>query len=171
VEPVRPGVQVLAQALGLDVPQSEQGPGRDLRLGVAGAQRGPFGQDLGGHRDELVHHVALVGPQRGRGADQVAEAPQRRGGPAGIVLTGQPAGHAAELAVQDRQRGVDRRDLRIGQPGPERRHRGLQAVQDERLLGGEVVEDRLLRYPAGLRDIRHAHRVEAVLHEHPRRGV
>jgi len=58
---------VLAQAPGLDVPQPEQSPGRDLRLGVVRAHPGPVGQDLSGHGCELVHHVALVSPQRGRG--------------------------------------------------------------------------------------------------------
>jgi hypothetical protein len=56
-------VQVLRQGLELNAPQPEQGNGRDLRLRVVRAQAGPPGQDLGGHRDELVHHVALMGPQ------------------------------------------------------------------------------------------------------------
>jgi hypothetical protein len=49
VEPGGRGVQVLAQALGLDAPQPEQGPGGDLRLRVFRAHPGPHGQDLGGH--------------------------------------------------------------------------------------------------------------------------
>jgi hypothetical protein len=53
------GVQVAAEAVGLDAPQAEQGPGRDLRLGVGGAHRGAGGQDLGGHGRGLVHHVGL----------------------------------------------------------------------------------------------------------------
>ena len=53
-------VQVLAQAVGLDVPQPEQGPGRDLRLGVTRVHPGPRGQDLGSHGHELAHHVGLV---------------------------------------------------------------------------------------------------------------
>jgi hypothetical protein len=49
----RPGaVQVFRQALELDAPQAEQGGGRDLRLRVIRAHRGPPGQDLGGHGDE-----------------------------------------------------------------------------------------------------------------------
>ena len=69
-------VQVLAQALGLDVPPAEQGPRRDLRLGVLAliparaARSSP-------PRTRLVHHVALVGAQRGCDADQVAEPADR----------------------------------------------------------------------------------------------
>jgi hypothetical protein len=56
-------VQVSRQGLELDAPQAEQGDGRDLRLRVLRAQAGAFGQDLGGHGGELVHHVALMSPQ------------------------------------------------------------------------------------------------------------
>ena len=45
-------VQVSGQGLELDAPQPEQGGGRDLRLRVIRAHRGPPGQDLGGHGDE-----------------------------------------------------------------------------------------------------------------------
>jgi len=83
-------VQVRAQAVGLDAPQPEQGPGRDLRLGLVCAHPGPFGQDLGGHRDELIHHVALVGAQRRGGPDQVAEPADLRGGAGGVVVAPKP---------------------------------------------------------------------------------
>lgn len=56
-------VQVSGQSLELNAPQAEQGGGRDLRLWVVRAHAGPPGQDLGGQRGELVHHVALMGPQ------------------------------------------------------------------------------------------------------------
>src|SRR5207249_4665088 len=68
-------------------------------------------------------------------------------------------------------RRLGRLDSGLGQAALQGGRRGLQAVQDQRLLGGEVVEDRLLRYPARLGDLRHADRVEAPLHEHPGRRI
>jgi hypothetical protein len=56
-------VQVFRQSLELNAPQAEQGGGRDLRLWVVRAHAAPRGQNLRGHCDELVHHVALMGPQ------------------------------------------------------------------------------------------------------------
>jgi hypothetical protein len=56
-------VQVCGQPLELDTPQAEQRGGRDLRLRVVRAQPGLLGQDRRGDGDELVHHVALMGPQ------------------------------------------------------------------------------------------------------------
>ena len=55
----------------------------------------------------------------------------RLGGLAGVVRGGEPARHAVKLAVKDRQRRLDRRDGRVGQPCPQGLHCGLQAVQDE----------------------------------------
>jgi hypothetical protein len=62
-------VQVPAQAVGLDVPQAEQGPGRDLRFRVVCGHPGPRRENRGGRRGALVRHVGLVGAQRGRGPD------------------------------------------------------------------------------------------------------
>jgi len=86
-------VQVLAQAVSLDPPQPEQCPGGDLRFRVIRGQPGPCRQDPGGGRDGLVHHVGLVGPQRGRGPDQVTEPADRLAPVAALLFTRQPAGH------------------------------------------------------------------------------
>ena len=115
---------------------------------------------------------ALVGAQRGGGPDQVAEPLDRRRGPGRVVLGGEPGRHGAQLAVQDRP-APPAPARTPGSARPVRRdcQRRLQAVQDERLLGGEVVEDRLLRHPARLGDLGHPDRVEASFQEHRGRGV
>ena len=88
-------VQVLAQPAELDLPQAEQRSRRDLRLRVIRAQPGAGGQDLRGHRDQLVGHVPLVGAQRSGAAQHVAEPHDRPPGLDRIFLTGQPGGQAA----------------------------------------------------------------------------
>jgi hypothetical protein len=93
-------LQVPAQAVGLHAPQSEQRPGGDLRLGVVGGHSRPRGQDRGSCRGGLVGHVGLIGAQRGGGADQVAESPDRLATLGGATLGGEPAGHGLQLLAE-----------------------------------------------------------------------
>jgi hypothetical protein len=81
----RSGSKMLSQALGLDVPETEERSGRDLRFGIVGTEPGARGEDVGGDGNKLVHHVALMGPQRRRGPDQVPKAKNFFGGVAGVV--------------------------------------------------------------------------------------
>jgi hypothetical protein len=70
------------ERLELDTPESEQGGCCDLWLGVSCAHPGALSQPLGGHDDKPVQHVALIGAERRRGVDQVADASDRDRGAA-----------------------------------------------------------------------------------------
>ena len=158
-------VGVLAHGAVLHPPQAQESVGSDLRLGVLGVDASPVGHGLRGHLDQAVHHVAVRGAQR-RGALQqvheaVHEAHVRR--LAGILVpvlkqAGHLVGDQPDDGVDGRHRGAvgSQRPADVG-------GHALLAVEDERLLGREVVVDRLLRHIAGGGDLGDPEFLEAPL--------
>jgi len=54
--------RLLSQALGLDVPETEERSGRDLRFGIVGTEPGARGEDVGGDGNKLGPSCRSDGP-------------------------------------------------------------------------------------------------------------